>query len=112
MYATPWWSPKVALAVKAAKLAQREWLRTRDPAYKQEAIRLREARGRVIREAKQASFRQFIEEEAQGDNIWKLSRWAKGRTTQLAQVPTLETQSEGRPSNASSHSEKTLALRA
>ena len=43
VYATPWWSPKVALAVKAAKLAQREWLRTRDPAYKQEAIRLREA---------------------------------------------------------------------
>jgi hypothetical protein len=73
-YTNPWWSPQVASAVRDARRAQRRWLQSRDPHDKQEAVKLSMIRSQVIKESKQASFRQFIDEEAQGDGLWKLDR--------------------------------------
>ena len=63
-FANPWWSPAIADAVSEAKRVQRQWLYSREPQDKLEAVRLSATRSRLIREAKQASFRQFIDEEA------------------------------------------------
>ena len=90
-----------------ARKAQRQWLQSRDPHDKQESVRLSVIRAKAIREAKQASFRQFIDEEAQGDGLWKLASWSKGKATTPAQVPSLQT-SRGL---ASTHEAKTRALR-
>ncbi len=106
-YANPWWSAQVASAVSDARKAQRQWLQSRDPHDKQESVRLSAIRAKAIREAKQASFRQFIDEEAQGDGLWKLANWSKGKATAPAQVPSLQT-SQGL---ASTHEAKTRALR-
>ncbi len=106
-YANPWWSAQVASAVSDARKAQRQWLQSRDPHDKQESVRLSAIRAKAIGEAKQASFRQFIDEEAQGDGLWKLASWSKGKATAPAQVPSLQT-SQGL---ASTHEAKTRALR-
>jgi hypothetical protein len=90
-FANPWWSPTLADAVSEAKRAQRQWIHSRDPQDKQEAVRLSAIQSRLIGEAKQASFRQFIDEEAQGDGLWKLASWSKGKATAPAQVPPLQT---------------------
>ena len=68
-YANPWWNPQVAGAVREARKAQRRWLQSRDLHDKQEAVRLSATRSKVVKEAKQASFRQFIDEEAQEDGL-------------------------------------------
>jgi hypothetical protein len=107
-YANPWWNPQVAGAVREARKAQRRWLQSRDLHDKQEAVRLSAARSKAVKEAKQASFRQFIDEEAQGDGLWKLARWSKGRSTTPGQVPSLQT-SQGL---ASSQEDKVAALKA
>jgi hypothetical protein len=96
-FANPWWSSQIASAVSEAKRAQRQWLHSKDPLDKQEAVRLSAIRSRLIREAKQASFRQFIDDEAQRDGLWKLASWSKGKATAPAQVPPLQT-SQGRAS--------------
>ena len=80
-YANPWWSSTIADAVSEAKRAQRQWLYTRDPQDKLEAVRLSVVRSKLIAEAKRASFRQFIDEEAQEEGLWKLARWSKGNAT-------------------------------
>ena len=85
-FANPWWSSQIASAVSEAKRAQRQWLHSKDPLDKQEAVRLSTLRSRLIREAKQASFRQFINNEAQRDGLWKLASWSKGKATAPAQV--------------------------
>ncbi len=106
-FANPWWSSQIASAVREAKRAQRQWLHSRDPRDKQEAVRLSAIRSRLIGEAKQASFRQFIDEEAQGEGLWKLASWSKGKATAPAQVPSLQT-SQG---IASTFEAKLTALR-
>jgi hypothetical protein len=106
-YANPWWSTQISCAVSDARKAQRQWLQSRDPFDKQEAVRLSTIRATMIREAKQASFRQFIDEEAQGDGLWKLARWCKGKASPSAQVPPLRT-SQGL---ASSYEAKVVALK-
>jgi hypothetical protein len=40
---------------------------------KQEAVKLSATQSKVVKKAKQASFRQFINKEAQGDSLWKLA---------------------------------------
>jgi hypothetical protein len=90
-FANPWWNSRVARAVANARTAQRTWLRTRSPEDKQEASRLGMIRSREIVETKRASFRQFVDEAAQGDGLWKPARWSKGAGPALAQVPNLHT---------------------
>jgi hypothetical protein len=107
-YANLWWNSQVAGVVREAWNAQRRWLYSKDPYDKQEAVRLSAVRSRVVKEAKQASFRQFINKEAQRDGLWKLACWSKGSSTTPGQVPSLQT-SQGL---ASSHEAKVAALKA
>lgn len=90
-FANPWWSSQIASVVSEAKRAQRQWLHSRDPLDKQEAVRLSAIRSYLIREEKQASFRQFIDDGAQEDGLWKLASWSKGKATAPAQEPPLQT---------------------
>ena len=88
-YANPWWNARVATAVSEARAAHRTWLDTRSEEAKRRATELGRTRAQVIAEAKRESYRQFTDEIAQGDGLWKLSRWSKGTGGGLPQVPTL-----------------------
>jgi hypothetical protein len=92
-YAQLWWNPQVAAAVQEAKRAQRRWLRTRDQEDRSEAARLGAVRAEVIRQAKQASFRQFVSDEAQGEGLWRLSKWSKSGSKGPILIPPLQTSS-------------------
>jgi exonuclease III len=92
VYANPWWNSRVAKAVDEARVAHKAWLDTRSTDAKQRATELGRARAQVIAKAKQESYRQFTDEIAQGDGLWKLSRWSRGVGVGLPQVPTLKTE--------------------
>ncbi|KAF4631705.1 hypothetical protein G7Y89_g6418 [Cudoniella acicularis] len=90
-FANPWWNPQVAEVVAKARQAQRAWLSSRSAPDRQRASELLKTRARVITEAKRASYRQYIDQAAQGDELWRLARWSKGAQGGLPQVPTLKT---------------------
>jgi exonuclease III len=107
VYANPWWNSEVARAVEEARKARKVWLDTRSEEAREEATRLGRDRARVIAEAKRKSYRLFVDKAAQGDSLWKLSRWSKGTAINLPQVPSLQLEC----GVAEDYSSKVAALR-
>ncbi|KAM4061273.1 hypothetical protein HRG_013744 [Hirsutella rhossiliensis] len=107
-----WWTRDVENATRAAKQAERLYLRTRNPAQWEARRDAVAAQDRAVHEACRSAWRRHLHDASKTKGIWVLERWARLRSTQPPaplRLPDLS-RVEGDPTPARTRADKTRVL--
>ena len=84
LYGQPWWTTEVQEAVEEERALRRRLRISQDQDDYQLRTAASQRKVRMIRKAKQKSFRIIMHEAYEGDGLWRMANW--GRTTQGSYV--------------------------